>query len=170
MPVYGNPRTFFATSTELAPQQRKAYLKSALHNPTCQCQCGLEILECDLYAFARHWHHMCADAKATMLQAVTQSDKGEPQGAMRTQWHFLGHALCVPCLMQLLRMTQRTFYKRLHGTFDGRVQRCKQLGMSRRDLSVDQFFAELYFSAGETLPEHDGLVNAALPESAGGRG
>ena len=55
-------------------------------------------------------------------------------------------------LLQLLHMSKRTFYKLLSQEEDGRRQALMGRRLERRDLSIDQFFLELYHSAAEMLP------------------
>ena len=74
--------------------------------------------------------------------------------APRTAWYLLGFRICVAALTALLGMAPCTFYKHIHKQPDRRKGMWSVVGHDRpQRRACDQFFAELYMSTAEHLPE-----------------
>ena len=121
-------------------------VQAALATPQCECKCGTGIPEEQLCHYMSVFHRLSWDDKCQYLQAVYEED---PIGGP-TDWYLLGNHVCVPRLCQLFHMGKTSWYRAIHGTPDGRAS---NHSTSTVDLTVDQFFLELYNSAAETLPE-----------------
>ena len=124
----------------------------------CQCGCYLALSVGDVVAFCQRYHALTVECQSHLLKVaydtaggVLPTDRAEDV-ALHTEWHLLGHRVCVTALVKLLGIGRRTFYSRIAGSVDGR-----KLSVHVRDALqgriVDQFFFETYNSAAEHLAE-----------------
>ena len=143
-----------------------------VHRNPCRCKdvaatsCRAHTLDYGgAESFLERWYRLSPDCRGHLV--ATAYENGGPPGEMATtEWYFLGSRVCCSALGALLGTCPRTLYKSVHRVPDERrgtwSRRCPE-GSQRR--LVDQFFAELYISAAEHLPEcevHIGPVDGAI--------
>ena len=132
----------------------------------CKCSvCEPNMPSEDLKRFCECFHKLPTQDRTILLTTCSQS--GEPctdsspescdslqlKSAKKqyTQWKLLGKRVCRPRLLRLLGISPRTLTKQTHGHIEMRKFNSKPATLA--NISVDQFFAELWLTAAETLPE-----------------
>ena len=134
----------------------------------CNCGCLSTINASEAIRFCTMLYNLTEEDRAFFFRASYESPAApndddailsEPVPSRKklcTQWYFEGSQVCVYGLCLLLGMSRPTFYKKCHGVLDKRVhgfQLASRQVRETQSLVVDHFFSELYFSAGERLPE-----------------
>ena len=142
-------------------------IRALMEKETCSCTAGcLKLFTNEqVLAIRQLWHSLDMDGQQNYLQcqwlsSQVHADKAvlnEDQVVHRTSWKVYGHPVCFSAVALLLASSRKTLLKRISAQPDlrrdvGRQGKLPTRLPVQRSL-VDFFFAELYHSTAERLPE-----------------
>ena len=155
-----------SASDKTGPKTAQSFDISSLCH--CQQNCCKLFTSAQIRELRSLWHSMADDAQSQYLQAQWKNSASFPASSSadelshRTQWSVCSQRVCFKGVALILGTSAKTLTKRLKGMLDMRKAHgaCKvPTRLPVKKNMVDLFFAELYHSTAESLPEHYHMKN-----------
>ncbi len=131
------------------------------------CSCSFRCMETlrsrvkDVVLFCKLYFSLPVSMQSEYVRnsAKTENSNFSDDIGPRTKWLLLGHRVSMRCLNSILGINNHRFYRLKSGALGGRTLR--SFRHKPQSLIVNQFFAELYSSTAERLPETDVSLDIA---------